>query len=183
MHIVLLSLALGQWIMLVVGEGVSSFFSFASCFLSLDVAVIRLIEVNGICDIHFSYPQINATTLVYSESGHCVWSGVVLIYQATFFDLLVFVLSVVGLSSQRSDSPLKRRLRTQGVVYIAVAVISYIPSMVCCLTPHSVRLSIAITRFLLFSTTPVRLDLFRRRRDSIINLPVVALILVCSIGE
>ena len=47
-----------------------------------------------------------------------------------FYDLLVFLLSVVGLSREQSKSPLKGRLRAQGILYFAVAVIAYIPPSV-----------------------------------------------------
>ena len=49
---------------------------------------------------------------------------------AITLDLLVLVLSIVWLSSQRHEIPLKKRLRTQGIFYFAVAGIIYIPPMV-----------------------------------------------------
>ena len=75
------------------------------------------------------------------------------------FDLLVFILSVVGLSSQRSESPLKRRLRAQGILYFAVAVIVYIPPAV---GPHSPPRTVfsksSSFRSLLCSLIPVRFN-------------------------
>lgn len=46
------------------------------------------------------------------------------------YDFLVLILSIVKLSKQQSQSPLKERLRTQGVLYFAVAAIAYIPPTV-----------------------------------------------------
>jgi len=78
------------------------------------VVNIKTINVDGVCEAYVNYPQIDAAALIYT----------------TLYDLLVLVLLVVGLSSEQSESPLKRRLRAQGIVYFAVAVIAYIPSMV-----------------------------------------------------
>jgi hypothetical protein len=93
---------------------------------------IKTINVDGVCEAYVNYPQIDAAALIYSGSNSYVQTGVVLIrcISATLYDLLVLVLLVVGLSSEQSESPLKRRLRAQGIVYFAVAVIAYIPSMV-----------------------------------------------------
>jgi hypothetical protein len=90
------------------------------------------INIQGVCEVYVNYPQLDAAAVIYSGSNYYVQTGVVLIrcISATFYDLFVFVLTVVGLSSERSESPLKRRLRAQGVLYLAVAVIAYIPLMV-----------------------------------------------------
>ncbi|KAG6369463.1 hypothetical protein JVT61DRAFT_14572 [Boletus reticuloceps] len=82
--------------------------------LAINVVNIRSISVDFHCVVYENSPQINAATLIYT----------------TFFDLLMFVLSIVGLSSQRCESPLKKRLRAQGILYCAVAGASYIPPMV-----------------------------------------------------
>ncbi|KAN0080267.1 hypothetical protein V8E55_009833 [Tylopilus felleus] len=79
-----------------------------------DVAITHPVNVNGVCEVYLKYPRLNAATFIYT----------------TFFDSTVFVLSVVGLSSQRCESPLTRRLRLQAILYIAVAGISYIPPIV-----------------------------------------------------
>ena len=50
--------------------------------------------------------------------------------RVTVLDLLVLVLSVAGLSTQSCTSPLKRRLRAQAIVYMAIAGIVNIPPMV-----------------------------------------------------
>ena len=100
---------------------------------SLEVsASIRTVNIQGVCVVYLNYPQLDAAALIYSGSGQHVQIGVVLTQciSAMFYDLLVLVLSVVGLSNERSESPLKRRLRAQGILYFVVAVIAYIPSMV-----------------------------------------------------
>lgn len=70
--------------------------------------------------------------MIYSELGYYVQAGVVFIrcIEAPCYDLLVFVLSVVGLSRKRSDSPLKKCLYFQGTVYFAIAGLAYIPPLV-----------------------------------------------------
>ena len=108
--------------------------------LSLEVAAsIRTVNIQGVCVVYLNYPQIDAAAIIYSGSNYYVQTGVVLIRRisAMFYDLLVLVLSVVGLSNERSESPLKRRLRAQGVLYFAVAVIAYIPLIVW--VPYSPR--------------------------------------------
>lgn len=50
--------------------------------------------------------------------------------QALIYDFLVLVLSTVGLSKRPSKSPLRKRLRAQGLVYFVIAVITYIPPAV-----------------------------------------------------
>ena len=104
-----------------------------SSLLSLEVVMnIRTININGVCEVYYKYPQMDVATLIYSEFKLFIQTGVVLIesIQATFYDLLVFVLSAVRLSRERSKSPLKRRLRAQGILYFAAAVIAYIPPSV-----------------------------------------------------
>ena len=49
------------------------------------------------------------------------------------YDLIVLVLATVKLSRQPSKSPLKERLRTQGLLYFAVATMANILPMVCTL--------------------------------------------------
>ncbi|KAF8555169.1 hypothetical protein OG21DRAFT_936705 [Imleria badia] len=85
--------------------------------LVVDVTMIRSININGVDEVYMSHPQTNAVAILYT----------------TLFDLLVFVLSVVGLSSQQSESPLTRRLRAQGVLYFAIAGVVYIPPVVAAL--------------------------------------------------
>jgi hypothetical protein len=51
------------------------------------------------------------------------------------YDLIVLVLSIVKLSRQSCKSPLKDRLRAQGLLYFAVATMANIPPIVC--TPHA----------------------------------------------
>ena len=46
------------------------------------------------------------------------------------YDFLVLVLSIVKLSKQPSKSPLKERLRAQGLLYFVVAAMAYIPASV-----------------------------------------------------
>ena len=104
-----------------------------SHLLSLEVAAsIRTINIQGVCVVYLNHPQIDIAAIIYSGSKYYVQTGAVLIQRiaAMFYDLLVLVLSVVGLSSERSESPLKRRLCAQGVLYFAVAVMAYIPLMV-----------------------------------------------------
>ncbi|KAF8555167.1 hypothetical protein OG21DRAFT_936775 [Imleria badia] len=112
--------------------------------LAVDVTTVRSININGVGRVFIGHPQVNAATIIYT----------------TLFDLLVFILSVVGLSSQRSESPLKRRLRAQGISYFAVAVIVYIPPMVAALldiTPVYVLGSeIALTISTIVSSRAVR---------------------------
>ncbi|KAH0834159.1 hypothetical protein J3R83DRAFT_11464, partial [Lanmaoa asiatica] len=96
-HVLLLLLSLGQWSALV-----------------FNVITIDSGEVDGICEVSFSIPQVYAASLIYTMC----------------YDFLVFVLSVVGLSRQRSKSSLKKRLCTQGIFYFAVAGIFYIPPVV-----------------------------------------------------
>ena len=94
--------------------------------------MISATEMDGVCQVHLRYPQMNAIAIMYCELRCDIQIGVVFTRstQATFFDLLVLVLSVVGLSSQRSESPLKRRLRAQGISYFAIAGLAYIPPVV-----------------------------------------------------
>ena len=64
------------------------------------------------------------------------------------YDLIVLVLSTVKLSRQPSKSPLKERLRTQGLLYFTVATMANILPMVCTLHVRH-HLFIVIYRFLL----------------------------------
>ncbi|KAN0080309.1 hypothetical protein V8E55_009875 [Tylopilus felleus] len=107
-HALLVFLALAQWTLLVI-----------------DVTMISATEMDGVCQVHLRYPQMNAIAIMYS----------------TFFDLLVLVLSVVGLSSQRSESPLKRRLRAQGISYFAIAGLAYIPPVVAALLSNTCKIA------------------------------------------
>ena len=47
------------------------------------------------------------------------------------YDLIVLVLSIVNLSRQSSKSPLKDRLRAQGLLYFAIATMANILPIVC----------------------------------------------------
>ncbi|KAF8439870.1 hypothetical protein L210DRAFT_2185642 [Boletus edulis BED1] len=82
--------------------------------LAIDVVNIRAINVGHVCDLYLNHPQMDAITLIYTMGIDC----------------LVLVLLVVGLSSQRSKSPLKKCLRVQGILYCAVAGVSYISTVV-----------------------------------------------------
>ncbi|KAF8127619.1 hypothetical protein EV363DRAFT_1343887 [Boletus edulis] len=82
--------------------------------LVINVVNIRSNSANCHCAVYETSPQINAATLIYT----------------TFLDLLMFVSSIVGLSNQRYESPLKKRLRAQGILYCALAGISNIPPAV-----------------------------------------------------
>lgn len=161
----LLLLALGQWTLLVLGTSASPPSSLACpCLLSSDVANIKAMKDDCVCIVYPTYPQMNGVTLIYSESGCYTRIGALFIRRisATFFDLVVLVLSVLGLSSQRCESPLKRRLRAQGIMYFAVAGIAYIPPMVWIfLVLHPVPCSHRPSRFLLYSITLVRSHPFR----------------------
>ncbi|KAN0093213.1 hypothetical protein V8E55_003997 [Tylopilus felleus] len=80
------------------------------------VAFLKPINTDGFCDIYptDSFRQMNAVPFIYT----------------TVLDLLLLVLSVAGLSTQPCTSPLKRRLRAQAIVYVAIAEIVNIPPMV-----------------------------------------------------
>ncbi|KAI9568751.1 hypothetical protein HD554DRAFT_712493 [Boletus coccyginus] len=80
----------------------------------IDRATSRVTNENGFCEIYFNYPQINVAVFGYTM----------------VYDLLVSVLSIVALSRGRSESPLKRRLYTQSILYFVIAGITYIPPMV-----------------------------------------------------
>ncbi|KAH0834160.1 hypothetical protein J3R83DRAFT_11466 [Lanmaoa asiatica] len=112
--------------------------------LVYDVTTVRSIVVNGVCEVYINAPQMNAAALIYT----------------TCYDLLVFVLSVVGLSKQRSESPLKKRLYQQGIFYFAVAGIFYIPPVVFALLNNISLLLIfsnfAITASAIISSRAVR---------------------------
>ncbi|KAH0835765.1 hypothetical protein J3R83DRAFT_9603 [Lanmaoa asiatica] len=79
--------------------------------LALDVTNLQATKLNGKCAVHVVRPEMNAIVFVYSLC----------------YDFLVLVLSIVGLSRRPSKSPLMKRLRTQGLVYFVVAVVTYIP--------------------------------------------------------
>ncbi|KAN0093214.1 hypothetical protein V8E55_003998 [Tylopilus felleus] len=114
----------------------------------------KSINMDGVCDIYptSSFRQMNAIPFIY----------------ITVLDLLVLVLSVAGLSTQPCTSPLKRRLRAQAIVYVAIAGIVNIPPMVFALLNNTavfdfvvdVDLTISImtsswaVRSLLFLDTP-----------------------------
>ena len=146
----------------------SAFPPTVSCLLSLEVAMVRSININGVNQVYIDHPEVNAAAIIYSEMGCYAQCGIVFIpfIQATLFNLLVFVLSVVGLSSERFECPLKRRLRTQGILYFAVAGIVYIPPVVSPYSPPPTGFSI-IFRLLLSLVTAVRLNFFRCCPDSI----------------
>ncbi|KAF8439869.1 hypothetical protein L210DRAFT_3540669 [Boletus edulis BED1] len=74
--------------------------------LVINVVNIRSNSANCHCAVYETSPQINAATLIYT----------------TFLDLLMFVF--------RYESPLKKRLRAQGILYCALAGISNIPPAV-----------------------------------------------------
>ncbi|KAG6369462.1 hypothetical protein JVT61DRAFT_14571 [Boletus reticuloceps] len=63
-------------------------------------------------------------------------------------DFLVLVLLVVGLSSQRSKSPLKKRLRIQGILYCAVAGVTYISTVVVVLLHNPGKMEIVASALL-----------------------------------
>ncbi|KAG8215902.1 hypothetical protein J3R82DRAFT_7872, partial [Butyriboletus roseoflavus] len=103
-HILLLLLALGQWTILVI-----------------NATTVKSLTSNGVCVMYLTQPAAAAGAYVYSEPRYCLQSGVLFIRfaSAMCYDLIVFVLSVVKLSKQPSDS-LKERLRAQGLLYFAV---------------------------------------------------------------
>jgi len=64
------------------------------------------------------------------------------------YDLLVLLLSVVKLSYEPSKSPLKERLRAQGILYFIVAAIANVLPMVCTpLAPSAITHSSLSTGF------------------------------------
>jgi len=78
------------------------------------ISLLRLIDTDGLCMVYFDHTQVNAAAFIY----------------VTICDLFVFALSVVGLSKQRSQSPLTKRLQKQGIFYSAIVGIAYIPPAV-----------------------------------------------------
>jgi len=76
--------------------------------LAIDVAYIKSSELDGACVVHDTNPALSALIFMYTVC----------------YDLLVLVLSIVKLSKQPSNSPLKERLRTQGLSYFAVAALA-----------------------------------------------------------
>jgi len=80
--------------------------------LALDVANLRPFNIHGRCGVTMIHSEINAAVFLYSM----------------LFDFLVLVLSVVRLSRESSkSSSLVKRLRSQGIVYFVVSVITCIP--------------------------------------------------------
>ncbi|KAI9567132.1 hypothetical protein HD554DRAFT_1027648 [Boletus coccyginus] len=112
--------------------------------LVTNTATVKASGLNGVCVIHYTQPAVTAGVYVYTMC----------------YDLLVLVLSVVKLSYQPSTSPLKERLRTQGILYFAVAAIINIPSTVFAFLGSDVMLnmtgSVAITASTIVSCRAVR---------------------------
>jgi hypothetical protein len=87
--------------------------------LALEAADFKAFRSNGVCIVQFMDPAVFAGAVVYTMC----------------YDLIVLVLSIVKLSRQSCKSPLKDRLRAQGLLYFAVATMANIPPIVC--TPHA----------------------------------------------
>ncbi|KAN0078411.1 hypothetical protein V8E55_010468 [Tylopilus felleus] len=79
--------------------------------LALDVANLQGAQIGTRCVVVVARPALNGAVFIYS----------------LFLDFLVLVFATVGLSRQTSKSPLAKRLRAQGIVYFAVAMVTYIP--------------------------------------------------------
>ncbi|KAI9568753.1 hypothetical protein HD554DRAFT_712692 [Boletus coccyginus] len=94
----------------------------------------------------------------------------VIIRNAMVYDLLVSVLSIVALSRERSGSPLKRRLRTQSILYFVVSGIIYIPPMISVVLADTLALvlfsNIALTVSTIVSSKAVRSLHSLNTRDS-----------------
>lgn len=72
------------------------------------------------------------------------------------YDLLVLVLSIAKLSKQPSNSPLKERLRVQGLLYFAVAAVANVLPTVRTLRSVPNHILILIFRFFLSLVQTVR---------------------------
>lgn len=93
---------------------------------------IRSYASNGTCVTYLVHPAISAGILVFSGLHHHVFSGVPFIQcvPAVCYDFLVLILSIVKLSKRQPQSPLMERLRTQGLLYFAIAAAANILPMV-----------------------------------------------------
>ena len=87
---------------------------------------------NGVCVTYPIFPEMTPVVFLYSELDQYVLSEVLFIQcvVAMCYDFLALVLSIVKLSRQPSKSPLKERLRAQGLSYFAVVTVTCIPPMV-----------------------------------------------------
>lgn len=101
-----------------------------SFILWLDVANLQGAQIGTRCVVVVARPALNGAVFIYCKSN---WLSGLLILdgaEALFLDFLVLVFATVGLSRQTSKSPLAKRLRAQGIVYFAVAMVTYIPPTV-----------------------------------------------------
>lgn len=163
-HALLLVLSLGQWGMLVFGTSPSSHWqSFSHAFFGqtrqLSVRWMKMESVRFPSSIRTRTLQSSYTVSPITASKTSVVFNRCI--RVTCYDLLVFVLSVVGLSKRRSESPLKKHLRGQGILYLALVVMVYIPPTVWSpYSPFHTACSSSYFRLPLCSMFPVRLNYF-----------------------
>ncbi|KAF8122316.1 hypothetical protein EV363DRAFT_1182992 [Boletus edulis] len=100
--------------------------------LALDTVNIKSFRSNGACTIYLMHPAVSAGVFVYTMC----------------YDFLVFVLSIIKLSKEPCRSPLSECLRSQGLLYFAVAVVANILPTVCpSLAPFPIVYSSSSTGF------------------------------------